>query len=224
MSDIPSFQSLYTLMILLPGFVTYFIERGFIYQKNESSILMIAKSLVYSFITYTAFSFLNKPLISGNVTVLENGAKKYTINNDWLSFLLLFLISVILGGVIGILKTKDLHMKFFRKIGFTRRTSRNSIWLDVFHDKYSLKKEQERILQNPYGAYVKVFLLDGRSIFGWPEYFSDDFYDGPVLFLTNAVWIGEEGEITEIPYPGILVNGSEIKFIQFKMNKEDDNG
>jgi hypothetical protein len=80
--------------------------------------------------------------------------------------------------------------------------------LDIFQDKYS-----EGI-----GPYVIVFLKDGRRIYGWPEYYANEWSNGPILFLSKAGWLysdgGQEKEI-EIPDPGILICGSQIMHIQF---------
>ncbi|MGB8657039.1 MAG: DUF6338 family protein [Candidatus Zixiibacteriota bacterium] len=217
MESIPSsFSVIYGLLILLPGFITLFVERLLSYQRQDIGAIFIAKALVYSFINYSLFSVTGLSLISWTIRVTSAQTKEITINPMLFAPLIMLVISVTIGLLIGLLKTKDWHMRFARGIGLTRRTSRTSIWLDIFHDKYSRKKEKEHPRDGS-GAYVSVFLKDGRQLYGWPEYFSDDFHDGPILFLTKAAWISEEGNETKIPYPGILLNGSQVKFIQFYM-------
>ncbi|MBC8205056.1 MAG: hypothetical protein H8E87_06065 [FCB group bacterium] len=99
--------------------------------------------------------------------------------------------------------------------------ARGSLWLDVFHEKYSLSKDfKER--EDIVGAYLVVEMNDGRRVYGWPEYFSDEFKEGPVLFLTRARWLLEDNEKLDIPYPGIMIMGSEIKSIQFYFQQENE--
>jgi hypothetical protein len=101
-------------------------------------------------------------------------------------------------------------MVLLRIFRLTNKTSRDSLWLDIFNDKYRIQNEG-------HGAYVKVYLKDGKILYGWPEYFSDQFIDGPVLFLSKACWLGEDGEpLIEIPNPGIMIMGSQIENIEFR--------
>ncbi|NQS98547.1 MAG: hypothetical protein HQ591_08840 [candidate division Zixibacteria bacterium] len=218
----PSFENLYILLILLPGFITLIIEKSLAHQKESPGVITIAKALLYSFLNYTIFTLLNRPLIYGTIFKNDEGLTQYTINANWSDSLILLTSSIVLGVLIGLFKTKDWHMRFFRWVGITRRTARSSIWLDIFHDKYSRKriiKEQDEDIT---GCYVYVILKDERIIYGWPEYFSDDFNDGPALFISKAMWLDEDEELSvEIPYPGILIMGSEIQYIQFHMKQED---
>jgi len=226
MEPIPtSFSAIYVLLILLPGFVTLFVETSISYQRQTSGTFFIAKALVYSFINYSLFSITGFSLISWTISDISHQARRIIINPIWFDAFVMLFISVVTGLGIGLFKNKDLHMRFARRLGLTRRTSRASIWLDIFHDKYSKKNEREiKNRENIYGAYVIVFLKDGRRVYGWPEYFSDDYNDGPVLFLTNAAWISDDGNEVEIPYPGILINGSQIELIQFYMAEDMKGG
>ena len=226
MESIPSsFSAIYALLILLPGFITLFVETSISYQQQGSGTLFVAKALVYSFINYSLFSITGLSLISWTIKDISDQIRQISINPIWFDAIVMLLISVVIGLIIGLFKNKDWHMRFARRIGLTRRTSRTSIWLDIFHDKYSKKKERElKNRENIYGAYVTVFLKDGRQIFGWPEYFSNEYNEGPVLFLTDAVWISDDGNEVEIPYPGILINGSQVEIIQFYKADEKKGG
>jgi hypothetical protein len=51
MSEIPgSFEALYILLILLPGFLTLLIEKGLAFQREDSGLMTVIKALIYSFI------------------------------------------------------------------------------------------------------------------------------------------------------------------------------
>lgn len=73
----------------------------------------------------------------------------------------------------------------------TERTSRSSIWNDVFQ----FDRESQ---------IVQVELSDGRSLQGVVRFYSDTAEESSV-FLSNARWIGTEGEIVEVPGPGVLL-------------------
>jgi hypothetical protein len=187
-----SSDSLRILFLLLPGFVTLLVERSMFFQLKEPMLFSTIKALVYSFLNYAIFSLTGIP-----------------VSSRWAAITIL-IIAAIAGVVIGMCKWKDWHMKLVRKVGLTGRTAGPSIWQDVFHSKYS----------DSTGAYVIVFLKDGNRIYGWPEYYSDEYNNGPVLFLSKAGWLfneaGQDKEV-EIPNPGILLNGSQIKHIHFYM-------
>jgi hypothetical protein len=222
MSDLPSSTTaIQILLILLPGFFVLRIEQALSFKTVESNLDKITHALFYSFFAYVLNSLFNRPLVSWTVKAIDAKTQNITINAES-GVMGLFLISVALGCIVGFLKTHDYHMRFARKIKITRRTSRPSIWQDVFHDKYQQKKKDPKEEEEAKGPYVMVHLTDGRMIYGWPEYFSDDYREGPVVFVTDAQWISEDGKAKEIPYPGIMVNSSEIRFVQFYLPEEEE--
>ncbi len=191
MESIPSsFDSFRIFFLLLPGFVSLLVERAILFQPKETALFSTIKALVYSFLNYTIFSFTG-----------------LLVASPWAAIAIL-VIAVITGLLIGYCKSKDWHMELARKFGLTRTTARPSVWLDIFQDKYS----------GGTGPYVIVFLKDGRRIYGWPEYYANEYSNGPILFLTKAEWLyndGEQEKEIQIPDPGILINGSQIIHIQF---------
>ncbi|MBM4306305.1 MAG: hypothetical protein FJ123_06155 [Deltaproteobacteria bacterium] len=191
MESIPSsFDSFRIFFLLLPGFVSLLVERSMLFQPKDTALFSTIKALVYSFLNYTIFSF----------TGLQ-------VTSRWAAIAML-VIAIITGLLIGYSKSKDWHMELARKFGLTRTTARPSVWLDIFQDKYS----------EGTGPYVIVFLKDGRRIYGWPEYYANEYSNGPILFLTKAGWLYNDGvqeKEIQIPDPGILINGSQIIHIQF---------
>jgi hypothetical protein len=80
----------------------------------------------------------------------------------------------------------------FRKLKITERTTRRSIWNDIF------EKEASRV------QVVQVELGDGRSILGVLTYYSDAADDCSV-YIEQATWVDASGAKTPIPGPGILL-------------------
>jgi hypothetical protein len=78
--------------------------------------------------------------------------KHYSLDIQPKSLGELAIISVCLGVLIGFIETNDLSGLFFRLIRATQRTTRSSVWSDVFHERKGV---------------VQVELGDGRSVMGW---------------------------------------------------------
>lgn len=53
-------------------------------------------------------------------------------------------------------------------------------------------------------GYVQVEFADGRYVMGYPRKYSDDTEEFG-LFLEDAAWVSEHGELMRIPGAGILV-------------------
>jgi hypothetical protein len=103
-----------------------------------------------------------------------------------------FIVAVTLGLTISYLQTNDVLTKRLRSAGFTRRSSRSSVWSDVFHDV-------------DIESYALVEFVDGRRLLGLPAYFSDTPEEGS-LFLAKAAWVDDSGQrLAEIEGPGILI-------------------
>jgi len=185
--------------ILLPGFITLFVERAMTYQKAETGMWLIAKALSYSMVSYAAFSLTGLPLVSWLVENGQNGERIVRVNSP-ASVAALTGTAIALGVIIGGIKAADIIMKGLGKIGITQHTSRPNIWLDLHYDKR--------------GSLVEVSLKDGRRIYGYPEYFADEYTEGPLLFITGASCVSGNSTV-KIPNPGILINGCQVDTIHF---------
>jgi len=196
--------TIYIILILLPGFASSIIDRTLAFRPNETNFDKLIRAVFYTFIVHVIYGLTMgdfSPWIISN----QNGNTIITVVHKC-GLLYLFIIAIVIGCIAGILKTHDFHMKVARKLSISNRTSRSSLWQDVFSDKK--------------GTYVFIHLKDGRRINGWPEYYNDSFAIGPVVFLSKAKWITNDSEI-DIPNPGIMINSDEIQFIQFYIPTED---
>lgn len=184
------FETLVVFMVLLPGFLAAGIVHVLCVGTKQTELEKLIEAFVYSFIAYAAFIaiFHRFPLqppqgTSGNL------AAYYLSSVHPSDVLFLLALGVVIGLVVGASITNDLHGRLFRVVRFTNRTSRPSIWLDVFSEVKD---------------YVQIEFEDGRRLIGWPRYFSDTPEDSS-LFLENAAWIKPDGSTIEVIGSGILV-------------------
>jgi hypothetical protein len=92
----------------------------------------------------------------------------------------------------------------------SERTTRNSIWNDIF--------ESEAIDGQP----LQVELADGRSVLGHLLYYSDVADDASV-YLRDASWVDVDGNTTSIPGAGILLTKSSgIRSVSLLNPVDDD--
>jgi uncharacterized membrane protein len=166
-----STETLTLLVVLLPGFVSAKLIRWLCPRPQQTEMEKLVDALLYSFIAYVVFT-----LIFGHVQHLTR-----------LHVAVLAIISMGLAGTISFVTTNDSVGGILRSLRFTDRTTRPSVWHDVFHK---------------YGGYVLVELADGRCILGWIEFYSD-FPNPPALFLSDACWIEPNGNRRQVHGRGI---------------------
>jgi len=201
-------QALQIIIFLLPGFITSYVARSLIAYKPKAELDKIIEALIYSFIIYVIFTLFSNLLpISAIIKSIEE-ERKLSIEFNRKAFLVILIISFSLGIIIAIFKRYDLHMKFFRLIKVSNKTSRSSVWQDIFIDQK---------------AFVTVYMEDGLRIIGWPTYVSDHPEEG-YIFLSDAAWIKDNDELVEIKGPGILITPiAQIKTIEFLSGEEEKN-
>ena len=179
-------------LILLPGFVTAWIVLALTVRPPQTELDKIIEALFYSFLTYFLAVLVpgSEPTVI-SVTSSQNdrlipgidfpGLRRFVVSA--------FLLSVSIGIIVSFLHTNDILTRLLRWVRVTRRSSRASVWSDVFHDVTT---------------FAIIEFTDGRRIRGWPRYFSDTPEEGS-LFLEQAAWILDDGTPLEIDGPGILI-------------------
>ncbi len=193
-------QALLVLLILLPGFVSARIARMMSARSPMSELERITEALIFSFFTYVIYLVLFGPRLPLEWHADANVSVHYAVQVFRLRVFFLGIFSIVLGLGWGYVKGHDLLLKVLRKCKLTQRTSRESVWNDVF---VSLS------------GTVQVGLADGTSATGWLGRYSDT-GEERALFLEKASWIAEDGTTTQIPGSGLLLTEkSEIKYVMF---------
>jgi hypothetical protein len=192
-----TFQALQLLLFLIPGFISATILNVLVVRRDKKELESIVEALIFSMLIYTMHS-----VISGQspVTIDQTEATiSYSYSYESRSLLWLILLSVLTPLGLSFLITNDWHMKLARKFRISKKTARSSVWLDVFCD----------IKQS-----VIINLENGRRIFGWPMYYSDE-PEKPYIFLYKPAWIEGE-EFIDLDVEGILITPEQkIESIEF---------
>lgn len=203
------FEALAVLLVLLPGFLAARLVHSFCFRPDQTELDKIVEALIYSFVVYVVFIavFKNAPIFVIEHD-LPNSSHSYSLSLKPLDFAYLLVIAVILALLVSLSITNDLHMRVARSLKFTERTSRPTIWNDVFYGN---------------SGFVQVQFQDGRRILGEILFFSDTPEEAS-LFLGQAAWVGTDNATTDIPGPGILITKNmPIESIMFlKSEKAND--
>jgi len=194
-----SYEVLNVLIFLIPGFLSAVIYNAVIVRKDKDVFSKIIEALIYSLISYVIASVIAKKSAFILTISTVNNVKRYGLNLENECLITVLLISIVLPLFLGWLNTQNILMKGFHKIGITKKTARDSTWLDVFTDV---------------NKYIIVTLKDGRRVYGWPSYYSNEATEG-MLFLSEPAWI-ENGEYVDLNIEGLfLVERDNIDYIEF---------
>ena len=200
-------ETLAIFMYLIPGFLSSLILNSVVVRKSKANLSKLVEALVFSFTIYVIISiFTGQSPVAINVSTVNDATTYVTTFNE--SVLVpVFLLALLLPLAIGASITHDWHMKLLRSIQVTNKTSRETIWLDVFTD---LKKRN-----------VVVNLTDGTRVFGWPMYYSNNPEEGK-LYLYSPAYFKEDGQIQKLPIHGMfIVNKDKIDTIEFLHTRKE---
>jgi hypothetical protein len=192
------------LLILLPGFAAAYFVQLLAVRAKQTDLEKLIEALLFSFLIYVSYAFLRGTDTPIHFLHLPAGDE---IQVQRLNLLLVAGLTVGYALLMVLYVNKD-GARFFRRVGLTERTSRNSIWNDIFQDV-------QQTVDPHAGSIVQVETEDGRSVTGVLHYYSDS-ADECSVFLRQAEWVGEDGELVPIHGPGILLTqNAKITSISF---------
>ena len=171
-------------------------------KTQQTELERIIEALIFSFFTYVLYIFLfGSSLPVEWVAATGGGTTPYLISVHRWRVLFLSAIAILLGFGWGYVKGHDLLLRLLRHWKITQRSSRESVWTDVFLS---------------FGGTVQVGLGDGRSVVGWLKQYAEA-GDERTLFLEKAAWVVEGVEPVAVPGDGriLLTEKSEIKYVMF---------
>jgi hypothetical protein len=127
-------QALAVLLVLLPGFFSAKIVQMLCVRPKQTELDKVIEALLFSLFTYILFAVtlgVDLPLSWSART--DQGGTHYSLELHRGRLALLVLYSLILGFAWGWAINHDALLKWLRKLGFTQRSSRVSVWSDIFH-------------------------------------------------------------------------------------------
>lgn len=203
-----SVVALELLLILLPGFAAAYVVQLLALRGTQSDLDKVVEACLFSCVIYGSFVLFAHGALPFDVIPPKSPATDTILRwhqNRLLGLALLTMLWSLAGGAY----INGDGNRLFRWAGLTERTTRRSIWNDIFQDEAS----RDQIVQ--------VALTDGRSVLGVLKYYSDSSEDCS-LYITHAAWIGEDGESIAIPGPGILLTkNADIQSISLLNPAED---
>ncbi|MEI9980962.1 MAG: DUF6338 family protein [Edaphobacter sp.] len=183
--------ALQILLILLPGFAAAYIVQVLALRGPQTDFDKVIEACLYSFLIYSAFVVLTHGALPFELAPPHSPVTETTV--IWHPKKLLGLAAITLAFSLAGVAYINLDGNWlFRKLKLTERTTRRSVWNDIF-------QEEAKAIQ-----VVQVELTDGRSILGLLTYYSDTSEDCSV-YIEQASWVGEDGKAIPIPGPGILL-------------------
>jgi len=194
-------QALAVLLLLLPGFFSAKIVQMLCARPKQSELDKIVEALLFSFFTYLLFALTLGPELplSWSARGDQNGIH-YLMEIHRGRLALLAAYAGMLGFAWGWLTNHDALLTWLRKAGFTQRSSRTSVWNDIFHTL---------------GGTVQIGLKDGRMAQGWLRCYSDEAEDS-TFFLEAASWVDENGGVYPVDGPGVLFTKQcDVQFVIF---------
>jgi hypothetical protein len=183
--------ALQIFLILLPGFSAAYVVQALATRRTQSDLERIVEALVFSFVIYVCYMPLNGGKLPFHIQHDPTGKIDDTVL--WEPEQLAWLAAVTAAfALLAVAYVRFDGNRLFHLIRLTERTTRNSIWNDVF--------ESEAIDGQP----LQVELADGRSVLGILLYYSDVAEDASI-YLTQASWVDAKGKLVPIPGSGILL-------------------
>jgi hypothetical protein len=195
-----SFQAFQIFLFLIPGLLASIIMNALIVRKEQGQLNKITEALIFSIVIYITYFFL-----TGSVEIpISSDPDTLKISYQWKSLFYVMIISVGYGTLFGGLTFYDYILKTARWLKLTKKTSRDSVWYDVFSEK---------------PGFVIVNFADGYRLIGYPEYFSDN-QNERFLYLTRPAWVVtdklKKSKYVDLDARGILITPDmKIETIEF---------
>jgi hypothetical protein len=187
---------LFLLLYLLPGFLGavmyYYLVEGEKPDNFERVIHALALTLASSLVVHGIFHFSLLPDITLTKDTSSLGVLNAVLGR---SLLYITVMSVIIEVVFAILVNHDIILGFLRRLKITYKTSTVDVWQDTFY-KYN-------------GYWLRLRFSDGRSLIGWPQYYSPTGKPREI-FIADATWWepDQNGDLTSIDItgPGVYIS------------------
>ena len=182
------------LVFLLPGFLTCKVLDILVIRKERDTFDKFVQALVFTFANLALFVVVRA--VVEFFTDVEFDRQSLSVGN----VILMTFCSVGIGLACAYEIRNELILGLLHRRNFTKKTYNLSTWIDTF----SVSEK-----------FVVVHLEDGRRIYGWPKFYSDEPGERAV-FLQDATWLDESNKPLNDPLISILLDEkSGIQFVEF---------
>lgn len=185
------------LLFLLPGFVSVGIVEVLCVRKAKDVFGRIVEALIFTMLNLACF-LLSRALLESIPWVKFDHDEFFTTGNVTLMAVCAICIGVIFAAEIN---NEWLLSVLNNKLHLTRKTAKPSTWNETWTHAQK---------------FVVVHLDDGRRIYGWPTFYSDE-PEERALFLEDASWLDEDNRLIneDSPISILLDKHSGIKLVEF---------
>ncbi|MEJ1416996.1 MAG: DUF6338 family protein [Candidatus Sedimenticola sp. (ex Thyasira tokunagai)] len=200
-----TYETINILFLLVPGFISIRVLDTVITRKDADNPSKIVEAFVFSFLIYACVNFIYswEPLVKAQQ---KDNIFEYVFTNDVTLLGLTILLAIVIPLVFGAFIHNDLHTAILRRFNVTDKTSRSSVWQDVYINEK---------------RHVVAHLKDGRRVYGWPMYYSHN-SEEPHLYLFQPAWVTDDGEYIECQTHGILLKNNDVEIIEFMPTTGED--
>ena len=200
-----TYETANMLMLLMPGLLSSSLFNLLRRKQGLTSFDKIIESFLFAFLIYIALNLTYgwEPLAQAKKVGTD---VVYTFSADTCLIMLTIVYSVALPLIWGAVVHYDWHMKLFRALKLTDRTSRDTAWDDVFTDEK---------------RFVTVHLKDDRRISGWPLYYSNNKDEG-FIYLSQSAWLNDNNEYIDTQSHGVLINREMVELVEFMDDPETE--
>jgi di/tricarboxylate transporter len=128
-------EALGILLVLLPGFCSAYVIQQLCVRRKQMEVDKVVEALLFSFFLFLGIlPFFGYVLpVSWHPVPVKDGTT-YTIAFNAGYLWTLFLLAIAAGAAYAVNINRELALRIVRRIGFTERTARYSIWNDVFQE------------------------------------------------------------------------------------------
>lgn len=188
--------ALYLFFYILPGLLGSIIYDYVIEGERRDNTDRIATALVLTLVSSVTLNyFFDVPIVPS--LEVHNDTRIDTIINAFFgkSLLQASLLSSLLALSFAVLNNHGWTYGLLRFLRITYKTGDADVWQEMF---YKLR-----------GYWIILRFRDGRSLVGWPKYFSPSGKPREVFVADATWWVPEEnGEVTatDVKGPGVYIS------------------
>ncbi|UJX39982.1 DUF6338 family protein [Desulfovibrio sp. JY] len=201
-----TYQAIGLIIFLVPGFLSMAFFDMLTPAVRRDSLQRVVMALVLSLVIYSLYSLVFRKAPFEIISQESYDLQMVLWFFQGGKVLLILVMSLMVAIIMSFFVKYDWHMKFFRWIKITDKTSRNNIWFDVFTDIKS---------------YLIVNYKDGTRLCGWPLYYADDIKEKG-LFLSDVKWVHGEQEVLLNSFGVLIVDFNAVSTIEFLKTKSAD--